>query len=88
MKADIHPKYNPVIFVDGEHEIMSKSTMSSREVRNVEGVDYFVIQVEVSAFSHPFYTGKQMLIDTEGRVDRFRKRYNIAAPPAPAEDAE
>ena len=35
MKADIHPKYNPVIFVDGEHEIMSKSTMSSREVRNV-----------------------------------------------------
>ena len=86
MKPDIHPKYNPVIFVDGEHEIMTKSTMSSREVRNVNGVDYFVIQVEVSAFSHPFYTGKQMLIDTEGRVDRFRKRYNLAAPPAATEE--
>ena len=82
MKADIHPKYNPVIFVDGEHEIMTKSTMSSREVRNVDGVDYFVVQVEVSAFSHPFYTGKQMLMDTEGRVEAFRKRYNLAAPSA------
>ncbi len=80
MKADIHPQYNPVIFVDGEHEIVTRSTMTSREVRNVNGVDHYVIQVEVSAFSHPFYTGKQMLIDTEGRVDRFRKRYNIAAP--------
>ena len=49
MKADIHPKYNPVIFVDGEHEIMSKSTMSSREVRNVEGVDYSrILSIPVS----------------------------------------
>ncbi|RAL20061.1 50S ribosomal protein L31 [Lujinxingia litoralis] len=77
MKSDIHPQYNPVIFVDGEHEIITKSTMTSKETREIDGVEHYVVQVEISAYSHPFYTGKQKLMDTEGRVDRFLKRYNM-----------
>ncbi len=78
MKPEIHPNYNPVIFVDGEHEIMTFSTMKSGEKRVVDGVEHYVVQMDISAFSHPFYTGKQKLMDAEGRVDRFRKRYNLA----------
>lgn len=77
VKEGIHPKYNPVIFVDGQHEIISRSTASSRETREIDGVEHFVIQVEISSFTHPFFTGKQKIIDTAGRVDRFRKRYGI-----------
>lgn len=75
MKSDIHPEYHPVIFVDGEHEIVTHSTMTSRETREVDGVSHFVVPVDISAYSHPFFTGKQKLVDTEGRVDRFNKRY-------------
>jgi large subunit ribosomal protein L31 len=75
MKPGIHPKYHPVVFVDGENEIVTASTMSSNEKRVIDGVEHFVIQTEISAFSHPYYTGKQKLLDAEGRVDRFRKRY-------------
>lgn len=78
MKPEIHPNYHPVIFVDGEHEIMTFSTMKSGEKRDVDGVEHYVVQMDISAFSHPFYTGKQKLMDAEGRVDRFRKRYNLA----------
>lgn len=77
MKPEIHPNYHPVIFVDGEHEIMTFSTMKSGEKRVVDGVEHFVVQMDISAFSHPFYTGKQKMMDSEGRVDRFRKRYNL-----------
>lgn len=76
MKADVHPKFHPVIFVDGENEIRTFSTMSSRDKRVVDGVEYSLIPVDISAYSHPFFTGKQKLVDTEGRVDRFLKRYN------------
>lgn len=77
MKPEIHPEYHPVVFVDGEHEIVTRSTMKSRETRVIDGVEHFVVKVDISAFSHPFYTGKQKLLDSEGRVDRFRKRYNL-----------
>lgn len=77
MKPDIHPDYHPVVFVDGEYEIVTRSTLTSREKRDIDGVEHYVIKVDISAFSHPFYTGKQKLVDTEGRVDRFKKRYNL-----------
>ena len=77
MKADIHPEYHPVVFVDGEHEIITQSTATSREKRVIDGVEHYVISLDISAYSHPFYTGKQKLLDTEGRVDRFNKRYNM-----------
>jgi len=77
MKDGIHPKYFPVIFKDGENELISRSTTKSNDIRIVDGVEHYVIQVEISAMSHPFFTGKQKVMDTEGRVERFRKRYGI-----------
>lgn len=77
MKHDTHPEYYPVVFTDGEHEIVTKSTMTAKKTREIDGVEHYVVPVEISAFSHPFYTGKQKLMDTEGRVDRFMKRYNL-----------
>ena len=78
MKPDTHPDYHPVVFVDGEHEIITRSTITSDKTRDIDGVEHFVVHVDISAFSHPFYTGKQKLVDTEGRVDRFLKRYNLS----------
>jgi large subunit ribosomal protein L31 len=75
MKADIHPKLNHVIFSDGEFEIVTRSTLSSRETREVNGVKHFVIPIEISAYTHPFFTGRQKLLDTAGRIDRFKKKY-------------
>jgi len=75
MKDSIHPKYNPVVFVDGEHEIISKSTMSSGKTRNIDGVDHFVIDVAITSYTHPFWTGQVKLMDTAGRVERFNRKY-------------
>jgi large subunit ribosomal protein L31 len=75
MKPEIHPKYMPAIFVDGDHEIITRSTMSSKEKRDVNGVEHNVISVDISSYTHPFYTGKQRLVDTAGRVERFKQRF-------------
>lgn len=75
MKPDIHPDYHPVIFVDDENEVITRSTATSKEKRVIDGVEHDVIRVDVSAFSHPFYTGRTKVLDTEGRVERFKKRY-------------
>lgn len=79
MKDGIHPKLNPVIFVDtgAGTEFITRSTLSSKNTRTVDGVEYYLVQVDISSASHPFYTGKQRAIQTAGRVDRFNKRYNI-----------
>ena len=65
----------PAIFVDGDHEIMTRSTLSSKEKRTVDGVEYNVMNVDISSYTHPFYTGKQRLVDTAGRVERFKQRF-------------
>ncbi|HEX2881381.1 MAG TPA: type B 50S ribosomal protein L31 [Polyangiaceae bacterium] len=75
MKPEIHPKLNPVVFVDGDHQILTRSTMKSTEKRSIDGVDHFVVHVDISAYSHPFYTGKQKLVDRAGRIERFKQRY-------------
>jgi len=79
MKEGIHPALHPVLYVDGEHEWVGMSTAKSNQVRNVNGVDHFVINVEISAFSHPFYTGQKRLVDTAGRVEKFMRRYGNQA---------
>ena len=76
MKEGIHPTLFPVLFVDGEHECTGVSTMKSNSTRNINGVDHFVVNVEISAFSHPFYTGQKKLVDTAGRVEKFMRRYS------------
>ncbi|MBU0727744.1 type B 50S ribosomal protein L31 [Patescibacteria group bacterium] len=80
MKKDIHPKLNPVVFVDTSCGIehVTISTLTSDKKKKINGVDHYVINVEISSASHPFYTGKQMLIDTAGRVDKFRARMEAA----------
>jgi len=78
MKADIHPNYRPVVFQDvtSDFSFLTCSTLGSKEtVKWEDGQEYPLIKVEVSSHSHPFYTGKQKMMDTSGRVDRFRKRY-------------
>ena len=76
MKEGLHPTLFPVLFVDGEHEWTGVSTMKSNSTRNINGVDHFVVNVEISAFSHPFYTGQKKLVDTAGRVEKFMRRYS------------
>ncbi len=78
MKAEIHPdNYRLVAFKDmsnGE-TFITKSTVKTKEEIEVDGVKYPVVKLEISNTSHPFYTGKVKLVDTAGRVDKFRNRY-------------
>lgn len=77
MKEGAHPQNNPVIFRDVStgDEVMTRSTMTSNDTRDVDGVTYFVVNCDITSFTHPFYTGKQKLLDSEGRIDRFKKKY-------------
>jgi large subunit ribosomal protein L31 len=78
MKADIHPEYREVVFQDvsSEFAILTRSTIKSKEtVKWEDGKEYPLVKVEVSSASHPFYTGKHKVLDSGGRVDRFKKRY-------------
>ena len=77
MKTDIHPEYNAVVFRDlasGE-TFLTRSTVSSEKTIDLDGVTYPVIDVEISSASHPFYTGKQRIMDSAGRVEKFNSRY-------------
>ena len=77
MKKDKHPKYQKVLFVDTStgHKFVCGAALESDETEEFEGVEYPVCRVAISSASHPFFSGKQGLVDTEGRVDKFRKRY-------------
>ena len=78
MKADIHPKYNPVVFQDvtSNFSFLTRSTLTSKEtVKWEDGQEYPLVKVDISSASHPFYTGKQKLIDISGRIDKYKKRY-------------
>lgn len=79
MKKDIHPGYRDVVFKDAASGtlFLTRSTVQTSESVEYEGKTYPLCHVEISSASHPFYTGKQQLVDTTGRVERFRKRYNI-----------
>lgn len=79
MKKEIHPKYRDVVFEDTASGMLflTRSTVATSESVEYEGKTYPLYQVEISSASHPFYTGKQQLVDTTGRVERFRKRYNL-----------
>lgn len=78
MKKEIHPKnYREVVFKDmsNDYTFITKSTASSKETITLDGKEYPLIKLEISNTSHPFYTGKMKLVDTAGRVDKFKKRY-------------
>ena len=77
MKPGIHPNYRRVIFIDTAtgNEWESRSTLSSRETREVDGEEVPVVRLEISSYSHPFWTGKMREVDSDGKIDRFRRRY-------------
>ncbi|WP_027286387.1 type B 50S ribosomal protein L31 [Ruania albidiflava] len=78
MKKDIHPEYKPVVFRDisANFAILTRSTATSETtVEWEDGNTYPVVDVDISSASHPFYTGKQKILDTAGRVEKFRQRY-------------
>jgi len=77
MKKDIHPEYKEVVFHDlsADYKFLTRSCVSTTETTEFEGATYPVYKLEVSSQSHPFYTGKNVLLDTTGRVDKFNKRY-------------
>ena len=92
MKTEIHPEYAPVVFRDAGAgaTFLTRSTVKSDKTIELDGQTYPVVDVELSSASHPFYTGKQKIVDTAGRVERFKrraaKREAAAAPQdAPAE---
>ena len=78
MKEGIHPNYREVVFLDTSCDFgfVTRSTVSTSEtIKWKDGKEYPVYKIEISAESHPFYTGKQKIVDTAGRVDKFKKRY-------------
>jgi len=85
MKSGIHPTYHPVIFLDtaSNHGILTRSAIDTKgreTMKWTDGKEYPVIKVEVSSESHSFYTGKQKIVDTAGRVEKFRRRYGKKTP--------
>lgn len=78
MKKDIHPDYRPVVFrdVSSGTNYLTRSTIRTNEtIKWEDGNEYPLYKVNVSASSHPFYTGQNQLLDTAGRVEKFRKRF-------------
>lgn len=90
MKSGIHPLYRKVLFVDSAtgDEFVSYSTMGGADTRTHKGEDLPVVRLDISSFSHPFWTGQSREVDTEGRMDRFRRRYGLKGAPAAAAAAK
>jgi large subunit ribosomal protein L31 len=78
MKKDLHPEFKTVVFKDitCDFAYLTKSTKKSKEtIKWEDGKEYPLIKFEVSSSSHPFYTGKHRVMDTEGRAEKFKKKY-------------
>jgi large subunit ribosomal protein L31 len=79
MKKDIHPEnYRLVVFKDMSNDEMfiTRSAAETRDTIEVDGVEYPLVKMEISSTSHPFYTGKVKLVDTAGRIDKFKNKYS------------
>ncbi|MEM9416819.1 MAG: type B 50S ribosomal protein L31 [Bacteroidota bacterium] len=78
MKKDIHPAYQDVVFLDtsSDTKFMTRSTIQAKDtIQWEDGKEYPLVKVEISAASHPFYTGKKIFVDTAGRVEKFKQKY-------------
>lgn len=75
MRKDIHPEYRPVVFHDlsADEYVIVSSTINTKDTIEIEGETYPLARIEVSSASHPYYTGKRSIVDSTGRVDRFKK---------------
>ena len=84
MKEKIHPELHDVLFFDSscDFKFLTRSTVDVKgkeKMKWTDGKEYPLVKVEVSSQSHPFYTGKQKIVDTAGRVDRFRRKYGLVS---------
>lgn len=81
MKENTHPKYRKVLFIDSStnFKFVCGTTLDSQEKGIFEGVEYPVCRVAISSSSHPFFVGGKKFVDAEGRVDKFTKKYQVAA---------
>ncbi|MDX1931252.1 MAG: type B 50S ribosomal protein L31 [Capsulimonadales bacterium] len=80
MKKGIHPEYRPVIFKDATSDFafLGRSTLQTdRRMMWTDGKEYPVFTAEITSDSHPFFTGKQKIVDTEGRVEKFMQKYGM-----------
>lgn len=77
MKKDTHPTYQEVLFVDSAsgHRFVCGSTLQPEAKEKFQGVEYPVSYLSISSSSHPFFTGSKQLVDSEGRVEKFKKRF-------------
>ena len=78
MKKDAHPEFRPVVFKDVscDYELLTLSSVKAKEkITWQDGKEYPLVKLDISSGSHPFYTGKQRLVDAEGRAEKFRKKY-------------
>lgn len=91
MRPDIHPKYRKVVFHDnssGERWITQSTIETTETVTFSDGEEYPLAKVEISSYSHPFFTGQMKIVDTAGRVERFERRYGRRARSGDAAAAE
>ncbi len=88
MKGGIHPDYHKVVFHDSATgaEWVSRSTLVSKETKQVDGEELPLVRLDISSASHPFWTGKLREMDADGRIDRFRRRYGRGKGDAKTED--
>mgnify|MGYP001105370283 CR=1 FL=1 len=77
MKTDIHPSYHPVCFVDVStgKRFLTRSALKSKQKETIDGVEHFVVVCDVTADSHPAYTGEKRFVDTAGRVEKFQSKF-------------
>lgn len=78
MKKGIHPNYRPVVFQDtsADYAFLTRSTVETKETITWEdGNEYPLVKLEISSASHPFFTGKQKILDSAGRVEKFNRKY-------------
>jgi len=85
MKTGIHPDYQPVIFLDTSvnYPILTRAVIDTKgreKMKWTDGKEYPVVKIEISSESHPHYTGKQKIVDTAGRVEKFKRRYTKKKP--------
>jgi large subunit ribosomal protein L31 len=90
MKPGIHPNYRPVVFQDmgSGDRFITRSTIETHDTIEVDGETYPLAKVEISAFTHPFFTGQMKIVDTAGRVERFERRYGNRRKKAGADKAD
>lgn len=89
MQKGIHPEYRFVVFRDitNDFQFITRSTVNTKQTTEIDGIEYPLVNMDISSSSHPFYTGTQKIMDTAGRVERFYRKYGFARPNEEGDEA-